>query len=250
MKNPTLMTSGPPSIDTQPSPQRSPREGPARVLVVDDEPTIRLGVEYSLITEGYEVLTASDGDEAIEQMVNASEDEMPDAVVLDLRMPGADGMEVMRRVAASGRVIPVAIASAYIDSPTAFEAVELGVVDFLKKPITPDQVRTLVARMLGEEIRFGAVVDAASPEIPEEEIDESMESAKISAARCCLRRRESQKAVQLLEQEDAERHRDVGLWLMIANQLAHSRDAGGNETGTGSDSFYRAANLLDFLAFE
>ena len=249
MKNSPPVTSGSPSNAPLTSPRRNPREGPARVLVVDDEPTIRLGVEYSLITEGYEVQTADDGDEAIERMVHASEEEMPDAVVLDLRMPGADGMEVMRRVAAAGRVIPVAIASAYIDSPTAFEAVELGVVDFLKKPITPHQDRSLVAPMLSEEIRFGAVADADSPEIPEEApANGAAESASISAARCCLRRRHSEKAVRLLEQEDPERHRDVGLWLMIANQLSHSAD--GTPKGSGSESFYRAANLLDFLAFE
>ncbi len=246
MKTPSPVTSGisPTEPQTHPEPNRD--TGPTRILVVDDEPTIRLGVEYSLTTEGYEVETADDGDAAIERLLNQPEDRLPDAVVLDLRMPGADGMEVMRRVAREGRTVPVAIASAYIDSPTAIEAIELGVVDFLKKPITPDQVRGLVARMLSEEFRFGPV--ARSP-LPKLNGDSSDPEAAIAAARCCLRRRRREEAIRLLEDEDPSKQSDAGLWLMIAKQLRASRDNPDAPGQLASASFYQAANLLDFLAF-
>ncbi len=219
---------------------------PSRILVVDDEPTIRLGIEFSLTTEGFEVETAADGDEAIRRLIDSPEEELPDAMILDLRMPGADGMQVMRRLAGSGRVLPVAIASAYIDSPTAIEAVDLGVVDFLKKPITPNEVRGLVAQMVAEELRFGPLTDSdeTAIDVPDDP------KILIAAARCCLRRRKPRHAVRLLRRIPPETESDISLWLMITEHLL-AADHPDEESfrAPASDSFYHAANLLDFLAY-
>lgn len=234
--------------ETKPQPGALGKDRPTRILVVDDEPTIRLGVEYSLITEGYEVETASDGDEAIRRLVLCPEDELPDAVILDLRMPGSDGMAVMKRLSESGRVVPVTIASAYIDSPTAIDAVGYGVVDFLKKPITPDQVRGIVARMLSEEFRFGSLLDHG--DLPLDEKTRDDQRCTLSTARCCLRRRVPTEAVTLLENADPEEGSDAALWLMISKQLSLSHEKNGASCERPSFSFYKAANLLDFLAYE
>ncbi len=110
-----------------------------RVLVVDDEQSIRKVVEYALTEGGFEVLTASRGDDALEMM----EKEPVDLVVLDLMLPGVEGMEVCRRIRAT-RNVPIIMLSARDDEVDKVLGLEMGADDYVTKPFSP---RELVSRV-------------------------------------------------------------------------------------------------------
>jgi two-component system OmpR family response regulator len=111
----------------------------ARVLVADDEAHIRDVVQYALEREGYAVSTVPDGESAL----RALEAGAFDVLVLDVMMPGADGLEVCRRVRATTRT-PVVFVSARGDEVDRVVGLELGGDDYLVKPFSP---RELVARV-------------------------------------------------------------------------------------------------------
>jgi DNA-binding response OmpR family regulator len=110
-----------------------------RVLVVDDEKSIRTIVEYALKDGGFEVVSASRGDDALEIV----EKEPIDLVVLDLMLPGIDGMEVCRRIRAH-RNVPIIMLSARGDEVDKVLGLEMGADDYVTKPFSP---RELVSRV-------------------------------------------------------------------------------------------------------
>ena len=106
----------------------------ARILVVDDEPTIRGLVRDVLEEEGHEVLLAEDGYAGLRMI----EQHRPDCVVLDVMMPGLDGHSVLQRVRASQRgTVPVVMLTAAADDSHAWQAWTEGVDYFLPKPFEP-----------------------------------------------------------------------------------------------------------------
>ena len=109
-----------------------------RVLVVDDEKSIRTIVEYALKDGGFEVVSASRGDDALDIL----EREAIDLVVLDLMLPGIDGMEVCRRIRAH-RNVPIIMLSARGDEVDKVLGLEMGADDYVTKPFSP---RELVSR--------------------------------------------------------------------------------------------------------
>jgi DNA-binding NtrC family response regulator len=117
-----------------------------RILIVDDEPNVRLMLETTLASVGYEVTEAGDGQAALDRMSDS--ENAPDLVLLDLLMPRMDGMELLRRLRAVGNVIPVVILTAHGSIPEAVEAMKLGAIDFLAKPTTPDALRRVVADVI------------------------------------------------------------------------------------------------------
>ena len=110
-----------------------------RVLVVDDEPTIRDIVRRYLAADGFEVVEAADGDDALARLV-AQE---PDVVVLDVMMPGVDGLEVLRRIRARSEVY-VILLTAKAEEIDKLVGLSVGADDYLTKPFSP---RELVARV-------------------------------------------------------------------------------------------------------
>ena len=112
----------------------------ASVLIVDDEPSIRLMFRTALESSGYETREAGDGPEALKRVDESS----PDVMLLDLKMPGMDGMETLRRLRNSGHDTAVVIVTAHGSIPDAVTAMKLGAVDFLTKPVTPDVLRRVV----------------------------------------------------------------------------------------------------------
>ena len=110
-----------------------------RVLVVDDEKSIRTIVEYALREGGFEVVSAGRGDDALEIV----EREPIDLVVLDLMLPGLDGMEVCRRIRAH-RNVPIIMLSARGDEVDKVLGLEMGADDYVTKPFSP---RELVSRV-------------------------------------------------------------------------------------------------------
>jgi DNA-binding NtrC family response regulator len=114
---------------------------PVRILVADDEPNLRRVLGAILARDGYEVLHASDGAEALEIAADGV-----DVVVTDLRMPRIDGMEVLRRLAASQPDVPVIMITAHGSVDSAVEAVKLGAFDYVEKPFEQDHIRQIVAK--------------------------------------------------------------------------------------------------------
>lgn len=112
------------------------------VMVVDDEQDIRDGSERILTRIGFRVLKASRGDEALTIL----EKEKVSIVLLDLKMPGMDGMEVLRHIRERDEAILVIVITGYATVETATEAMKLGAYDFISKPFVPDQLRIVVNR--------------------------------------------------------------------------------------------------------
>ena len=109
-----------------------------KILVIDDDPSVRSLVADSLEIEGYEVHTAEDGFSGL----RAIEAYKPDCVLLDVMMPGLDGHQVLQRIrAAEDRpALPVVMLTAYSDDATAWQAWTEGVDYFLAKPFDADEL--------------------------------------------------------------------------------------------------------------
>jgi DNA-binding response OmpR family regulator len=115
-----------------------------RILIVDDEPNVRLMLRTTLDSVGYIVAEAEDGEVALRHLAKSP----CDLVLLDLQMTRLNGMETLRRLRASGNLIPVLFLTAHGSVPEAVAAMKLGAIDFLSKPIKPDALRAVVAEVL------------------------------------------------------------------------------------------------------
>ncbi len=107
-------------------------------MIVDDEPSIRNSLEGVLEDEGYKVISASDGYGALKLV----EEEMPDLVILDIWMPGIDGIETLKRMRELHRSLQVIMISGHGTIETAVTATKLGAFDFIEKPLSLE--KTLV----------------------------------------------------------------------------------------------------------
>lgn len=110
------------------------------VLVVDDESDIRSSLRMILEYEGYELSEGSSGEEALKRL----DTERPDVVVLDIKMPRMDGLEVLARVKQSDPALPIVVISGHGTIATAVEATRLGAFDFMEKPLERDRVLLVV----------------------------------------------------------------------------------------------------------
>jgi DNA-binding NtrC family response regulator len=115
-----------------------------KLLVVDDEKNIREGLAASLEMDGYEVETAADGDEGWRRFQKGDSD----LVITDLRMPGLNGEELLKRISAETPGIPVIVLTGHGTVETAVEAMRNGAYDFLTKPVNLDRLSLLVKRAL------------------------------------------------------------------------------------------------------
>jgi DNA-binding response OmpR family regulator len=109
------------------------------ILVVDDEPTIVEVVELYLLREGFKVLTAADGNAALDMV----QQQRPDLVVLDLMLPGMSGLDVTRQLRTGG-ALPIIMLTARGEETNRVVGLELGADDYVTKPFSP---RELVARV-------------------------------------------------------------------------------------------------------
>lgn len=117
------------------------------ILIVDDEKNIRLTLSTSLEALGVETDGAEDGKEALAKL---REKEFG-LILLDICMPGVDGMEVLRQVRKNRPDIGIIILTAYGTIELAVEAMKLGAVDFIQKPFVPEEIRERVARVMSRE---------------------------------------------------------------------------------------------------
>src|ERR1041385_8716539 len=118
----------------------------ARVLVVDDDPQVLTLLRVNFELEGYDVLSASDGEEALE----TAYEELPDAVVCDVMMPGTDGLTVLRQLRASPKTskIPFVVVSAKAQNADIKAAIEMGADKYITKPFDPQELLDAVAELL------------------------------------------------------------------------------------------------------
>ena len=114
------------------------------VLVVDDERNIRLTLSMALEALNIPVDTAENGEEALQKLAEKSFQLM----LLDLKLPDIDGLEVLRQVVDKHSATKVIIITAYGSVEVAVEAMKLGAIDFLQKPFQPTEVRDMVRRLL------------------------------------------------------------------------------------------------------
>jgi DNA-binding response OmpR family regulator len=116
-----------------------------RLLIVDDEKNIRLTLAQSLQSLGVETETAVYAEEALYKLAQNEYS----LVLLDLELPGMDGMEMLRRVKRTRPEVPVMIITAYGTEESSLEALKLGAVDFVQKPFSSKEIRARVSKALG-----------------------------------------------------------------------------------------------------
>jgi two-component system response regulator MprA len=127
-----------------------------RILVVDDEPSVRDALDRALRMDGYKVQLAADGLEALEALAQ----QPPDAIVLDVLMPELDGLEVCRRLRVAGDRVPVLMLTARDSVPDRVRGLDAGADDYLVKPFALEELtarlRALLRRSggpVGEKLR-------------------------------------------------------------------------------------------------
>ena len=145
-----------------------------QVLIVDDEPNLRKILSAQLSRDGYDAMTAEDGEQGLALLA----DHHIDLVITDLKMPKVDGMMLLKRALALDPELPIVVITAHGTIDTAVEALKLGAFDFVTKPFDKDEVRQIVAKALrtrelsgadataapsGQGVRFGII--GASPGI-------------------------------------------------------------------------------------
>lgn len=115
-----------------------------QVLIVDDEPNLRKILSAQLSRDGYDVLTAEDGEQGLQIL----REHHIDLVVTDLKMPKVDGMALLREALREDPELPIVMITAHGTVDTAVEALKLGAFDYLTKPFDKDEVRQIVAKAL------------------------------------------------------------------------------------------------------
>jgi two-component system response regulator MprA len=143
-----------------------------KILVVDDEPAVRESLRRALELEGYEIELAADGSEALYRLEGDAE---PDAMILDVLMPGVDGLQVCRRLRETGSKLPVLMLTARTEVEDRVAGLDAGADDYVTKPFALDEllarVRALLRRTTpeeggGEMIRFADLeLDPATREV-------------------------------------------------------------------------------------
>ncbi len=118
-----------------------------KILVVDDEQPIRETLDMFLREKGYEVVTSEDGGQGLE----AVQSERPEMVILDIRLPGMSGLEVLQRIVGMGKGIPVIMITAYHDMETTIQAMKLGAYEYIHKPIDVDELEIAIDKVVNHQ---------------------------------------------------------------------------------------------------
>ena len=163
-----------------------------KILVVDDEPTLRLWFAYALTSKLAVVDTASNGREALDQI----EAKRYEIMILDLRMPDLDGSGVIEALRAAGNQLPIILCTAALTPTSALHAIENRVVGFLLKPVRPKDLRSIIESTL------------------------SPERDKLSQALKTVRLGNWDDAIKLLQSEENPCHK-VEAWLRVITAIRH-----------------------------
>ena len=134
-----------------------------KILVIDDDSSIRRVFEKHLAEKEFEVVTAGDGEEGIELFTAHK----PDIVILDIRLPGKNGLEVLQEIRAQGRDSAVVMITAHEDMETTIEAMRRGAFDYLPKPLDIDIVDSLIERIFTSREMERRVRETPGEDFPE-----------------------------------------------------------------------------------
>ena len=121
-----------------------------RLLVADDSETVLLMLQRRLEIEGYDVVTATDGLEALERLREAGSQERPDVILLDAMMPNMSGTEVLEQLREQGSEIPVLMISAHLDAQEPDRMRSLGASDCIPKPFEWDDLIEKIEELAGD----------------------------------------------------------------------------------------------------
>ena len=110
------------------------------VLVVDDEPDLRLLVRLALETFGYRISEAGDGQQALDAIAS----DPPEVVLLDIKLPIVDGWEVLKRLRDEGSTLPIIMLSAHASDSTYDMAMEAGCNGYIAKPFRPNELHDVI----------------------------------------------------------------------------------------------------------
>ncbi len=107
-----------------------------KILVVEDSQTCRYLIQFMLTQEGYTVIEANNGEEGVELALQ----EKPDLVLMDIQLPGIDGMEAARRIRTAGQDIPIVALTASVLPETREIISAAGITGYIEKPLDPDTI--------------------------------------------------------------------------------------------------------------
>ncbi|MDG3007744.1 response regulator [Paludisphaera mucosa] len=208
-----------------------------RILIVEDEPNVRLVFRTALVSNEYAPSTAEDAESALRWL----KEQPADLVLLDLQMPGMGGMEFLRRLRDAGMDVPVVIVSAHDQAPNVVRAMRLGAIDFVPKPVTPEALRRVVAEVLMRADRAEARAGPAPRVEPGPAVEPAAEASAdaLTRAKAALNRRAFNDAEAALRQAvGVDPHCAEGHYLIgVLHELRDERHA--------AYSAYRAAVVAD-----
>ena len=193
-----------------------------KILIIDDEKNIRITLGQCLTSADCEVETAVDGEHGLLKY-NESTYEV---VLLDMMMPGIDGIEVLRRIKAKDPLQNVIMITAHGTIETAVEAMKLGAVDYLRKPFSPDEIRSIVKRVMDRD------------QLDEKQASLSFVSA-LEFSKSCINKKNYDKAYEYLhkaismDSQKPEAYNLIGVLLELKGEL------------TSALKMYRAALAVD-----
>lgn len=145
------------------------------ILLVEDDQTIRLTVEFALTKAGYAVTTASDGATALEYVHSAN----PDLVLLDLMLPKVSGIDVARNLRAHNNDVPIIMLTALDREEDKIRGLDAGADDYITKPFSTDE---LLARIRANMRRAGVSTSKSSGSIDAGELHIDLDAARVSVA--------------------------------------------------------------------
>ena len=190
-----------------------------RILIVDDEPNVRLVFRTALESPSLELTAAEDGEVALRSL----QKEPADLVLLDLQMPNLDGMGLLRRLRADGNDVPVVIITAHGSIPDAVAAMKLGALDFLSKPLTPDTLRSAVNDVLARHARPRSPAPVAQPDAT---VVPDTAAGLLSQAKQALNHRKFDHAEALLSQAALDhRSAEAHYLLGVLHEMRDKPDA-------------------------
>ena len=194
-----------------------------KVLIVDDEKNIRLTLKTALSKAGYEVETAVNGEDGLTKL---KEEEIP-VVLLDMKMPGMDGIQFLKEVTEKDIKTKVVMITGYGSVETAVETLKLGAVDYLRKPFKPEEIISIV-----EDVFERHEIENSEKEV------ESFEDY-IMLAKNAINKRDFSKAKEMLQEAtsvNSEKPEPFNL-LGIIYEMQHNQ--------AEAMKMYRAALALD-----
>jgi DNA-binding response OmpR family regulator len=150
-----------------------------RILIVDDEPNVRLNYRITLELEGYQVEETGLSTEALKKV----KVDKFDLVILDMRMPRMGGLDLLAAMRAQRVMTPAIIITAFSDVPNAVRAIQLGASDFLQKPLRPEDLRRVVEEVLARNDQSGKRPELADFERSADEARRLMQLGDLGAAK-------------------------------------------------------------------